>query len=65
MIRSQDFFVQRWRATRERKDIYVTEARSGLRDGPVTGKSNSGVEEGKGRETPRKKRELGWAGRTR
>lgn len=43
----------------EREDICVTEARSGLRDGLVTGKSNSGVEEGKGRENPRKKRELG------
>lgn len=52
--------LQRWKATRE--DIGVTEARSGLRDGPVTVKSNSGVEEEKGREDPRKKREpgVGW-----
>lgn len=42
----------------------MTKARSGLRDGPVTGKSNPGVEEEKGRETP-ERRNLGWVGRTR
>lgn len=53
----------RWKATRE--DIGVTEARSGLRDGPVTVKSNSGVEEEKGRESPERRGNLGWVGRTR
>lgn len=63
MVRSQDFFVQRLRATRE--DIYMTKTRSGLRDGPVTGKSNPGVEEEKGRETPERRGTVRWVGRTR